>query len=55
MQEAEIEMVGFHHAGHHDDDGHLDDAGHLDDDGHLDDAGLLDDDVQEKTGMHRFV
>ena len=43
MQEAEIEMVGFHHAGHHDDDGHLDDAGHLDDD------------VQEKTGMHRFV
>ena len=38
MQEAEIEMVGFHNAGHLDDDGHLDDAGHLDDDGHLDDA-----------------
>ena len=43
MQEAEIEMVGF------------DNAGHLDQDDHLDDTGHLDDDVQEKTGMHRFV
>ena len=43
MQEAEIEMVGF------------DDAGHYDDDGHLNEDGHFDDDVQEKTGMHRFV
>ena len=49
MQEAEIEMVGFHDAGH------LDDADHLNEDGHFDDAGDLDDDVQEKIGMHRFV
>ena len=41
MQEAEIEMVGFHDAGH------LDDADHLNEDGHFND------DVQEK--MHRFV